>query len=73
MLIERAVAFFNGQQRRSPLPCPGSLTGQREISQHIAILLAQGGHHRHHTLDKTATRLAMGAKADGLVRSPLWG
>src|ERR671925_2212706 len=34
-----------------------------EVFQDIALLLLQRGHHRHHTLDKARTILALRAKA----------
>ena len=34
------------------LPLQDSLTGIREIVQHISFLLSQGGHDGHHSLDK---------------------
>src|SRR5215475_378914 len=34
-----------------------------EVFQNIALLLLQRGHHRHHTLDKARTVLALRAKA----------
>src|SRR6184192_2739829 len=34
-----------------------------EVFQNVALLLLQRGHHRHHTLDKARTVLALRAKA----------
>ena len=50
------------QQRRGAPVVQGRLTSCGERLQHVAPLLAQGGAHRHHALDKPVPALYAGVR-----------
>lgn len=73
--LDRGAAW---KQRRGPAAVQRRLAGGGEILQHVALLLAQRGAHRHQALDEAATVGAVRTEAalapqHPVPKSPLGG